>query len=165
MATMSTPTNQREENAQNKPQDFGDKAKQFGDKAKDAAANVADKAKDLAGNVADRARNVAGNVADKARETASNLGNKAEDATRAVGQGMESLAGTVRQNLPQSGVLGSAVSSVASGLENSGRYIEQQGLQGIGQDLLNLVRRNPIPALFLGVGLGFILARATSSRS
>jgi hypothetical protein len=165
MATMSTPTNQREEVVQNKPQDMGDKVKQFGEKAKDAAAGVVDKTKDLAGNVADRARNVAGNVADKTRETASALGHKAEDATRAVGQGMEALADSVRHNLPQGGAIGSAATSVASGLENSGRYIEQQGLQGIGEDLLNLARRNPISALFLGVGLGYILARVTSPRS
>jgi hypothetical protein len=32
-------------------------------------------------------------------------------------------------------------------------------------DLTNLIKRNPIPSLLIGVGLGFLLARITSSRS
>jgi uncharacterized membrane-anchored protein YhcB (DUF1043 family) len=30
-------------------------------------------------------------------------------------------------------------------------------------DLTNLIRRNPIPALFVGIGIGFLLARVTRS--
>jgi hypothetical protein len=161
MAIVTTPTNQREESIQGKTQEMADKAKQFGDKAK----QFGDKAKDTAANVVEKTRDLAANIADKTKETAAALGNKAEDATRAIGQGMESLAGTVRHNLPQAGVIGSAASSVASGLESSGKYLEQEGLQGIGTDLLNLIKRNPIPALLVGIGLGFLMARATSSRS
>jgi hypothetical protein len=54
---------------------------------------------------------------------------------------------------------------VAGALESSGRYLEEQGLSGIGEDLTNLIRRNPLPAILLGIGLGFLLARATTSRS
>ena len=36
-------------------------------------------------------------------------------------------------------------------------------LREIGDDLTNLIRRNPIPALLLGVGVGFLLARAIRS--
>jgi len=90
---------------------------------------------------------------------------KAQDATDAVGRGMESLAGNIRQNLPQSGPVGAAAASVANGLETGGQYLEKEGLQGIGQDVLNLIRRNPLPAVLVGIGLGFILARATTTRS
>jgi len=154
MAVMQTPTNQREENIQAKTQDMAERAKQVGERAKDVAGNIVDKTKDIAGN-----------VVDKTKETAAALGHRAEDATRAVGQGMESLASTVRHNAPQSGMLGSAAASVASGLESSGRYLEKEGLQGIGEDLLNVIRRNPIPALIVGIGLGFVLARAVSPRA
>jgi hypothetical protein len=123
---------------------------------------AADKARDLAANVGEKAREAASGVAEKARDLASNVGQRAEDATAAVGSGMRSLAGTLRETLPHEGVVGSASSTVAGGLESTGRYLQDEGLGGLAQDMTNLIRRNPIPALLLGVGLGFILARATS---
>jgi len=176
MATTANPVKSFEENVKNKAQEMGDAAKQFGDKAWDAAGNAVDKAKETATSAfdkaketatsaVDKAKNVASKVADKTKETASALGQKAEDATHAVGRGMGSLAGSVRENLPQSGMLGSAASSVASGLESTGQYLEKGGLQGIAEDVMNLVRRNPLPALLLGIGLGYVIARATTSRN
>jgi hypothetical protein len=35
----------------------------------------------------------------------------------------------------------------------------------MADDLTNLVRNHPLPAILLGIGLGFMLARLTSSRS
>jgi hypothetical protein len=54
-------------------------------------------------------------------------------------------------------------SGVASALDSSGRYLEEQGLSGMADDVTNLIRRNPIPAMLIGVGLGFLLARLTRS--
>jgi hypothetical protein len=122
-----------------------------------------DTAKETASNVADKAKQAASNVADRAKEVASAAGEKADSAVSSVGRGMESLAGTIRDKGPQSGVLGGATSSVASALDSTGRYLEEQGLSGIGEDVTNLIRRNPIPALLVGVGLGFLLARMTRS--
>jgi len=133
------------------------------DKAKDMASSVAEKAREAASSVADTASNVGHKVADTASGFASNVGHKVEGATSAVGDGMKSLAGTIREKAPHSGMLGSASSSVADSLESSGRYIQEQGLGGIAEDLTNIVRRNPIPALFVGIGIGFLLARATRS--
>jgi hypothetical protein len=148
---------------------FGDKAKDTAacaaDKAKESASNVVDKAKETAANVVGRMKDVASNVVDKTKETASAIGHKAEDTTHAVGRGMGALAGSVRDNLPQSGVIGSAASTVAGGMESAGHYLEKEGLQGMGDDVLNLIRRNPFPALLVGIGLGYIIARATASRN
>jgi len=33
----------------------------------------------------------------------------------------------------------------------------------MGDDITNMIRRNPIPALLVGIGIGFLLARATRS--
>ena len=60
-------------------------------------------------------------------------------------------------------MLGSAASAVADTLESSGRYLEESGLSGIGEDLTSMIRRNPVPALLVGIGLGFLIARATRS--
>ena len=153
MATTTSPTSRmQEDSSKTQTPDFnGGKTRQAADKAREVAANVTDKA-----------REIASNVTDKARDAASNVGHKVEDATYNVGSGMQSLAGTVRETLPHTGVLGAASSTLASGLENTGRYIQQEGLQGMASDVTNLIRRNPLPALFIGIGLGFILARATS---
>jgi hypothetical protein len=40
--------------------------------------------------------------------------------------------------------------------------LEEQGLSGIAEDVTEVVRRNPIPALFIAAGIGFLLARATT---
>ena len=119
------------------------------------------KAQDQASGLLDKAKQAASGVADKARDVASNLGHKAENATEAVGSGMQSLAGTIRDKAPQGGFLGGAASGVAGALDSSGRYLEEQGLSGMADDVTNLIRRNPIPAMLIGVGLGFLLARIT----
>jgi len=129
-------------------------------KAKEAASNVADKARETASAVASQAKDVASNVADKARDMASNLGERAQDATSSVGHGMQSLAGTIRERAPEGGMMGTAATSVAGALETGGKYIEEQGLSGMGEDLTDLIRRNPIPAMLVGVGIGYLLARA-----
>jgi ElaB/YqjD/DUF883 family membrane-anchored ribosome-binding protein len=122
-------------------------------------------AKETARDVGDKAKSVAGNVADKAKQVASNVGDRAESAVTGAGKGMENLAQTIRDRGPHEGVLGSATSTVASTLESSGRYLEEQGLSGIAEDITNLIRRNPIPAMLIGVGLGFMLARFTNPRN
>lgn len=101
----------------------------------------------------------ASNVATKAKDAATYVGNKAEAATQSVGAGMESLGGAIREHEPMQGTLHNAGEAVADKLEGGGRYLEQHGLKGIGEDLTALIRGNPIPALLIGVGVGILLAR------
>jgi len=129
----------------------------------EAASNLADKARDTAGNLVDKAKQVAGNVADKARDLASNVGDRVDSGVSSVGKGMESLAGTIRDRGPSSGMLGNATSGVAGAMDSTGRYLEEQGLSGMAEDLTGVIRRNPIPAVLIGIGLGYLLARLTRS--
>jgi hypothetical protein len=76
---------------------------------------------------------------------------------------MENLGETVRQKGPESGFLGQATRSVAGALESSGQYLENKKLSGMAEDVTDLVRNNPIPALLIGIGLGFLLGRALRS--
>jgi len=131
--------------------------------AKNLGQSAVDTAKDVAGNVVDKAKQAANTAASTARDAASSVGDKADSAVTSVGSGMQSLAGTIRDKAPQGGVLGGAATGVAGAMDNAGRYLEEQGLSGIGEDLTNLIRRNPVPALLIGVGLGFLLARMTRS--
>jgi len=125
----------------------------------------AERAKDLASSLGEKAKDAAASVAHTAEDAASFVGHKAEDATAAVGSGLRSLGDTLRDHTPQSGMAGEASAAVANTLESTGRYLQEEGLQGIAEDVTNLIRRNPIPALLVGVGIGFLIARATTSRS
>jgi hypothetical protein len=87
------------------------------------------------------------------------MGHRAEEGVSSVGAGMKSLAGTIRESGPHEGMLGSATSRVANTLESGGRYLQEEGLSGMGHDLAEFIRRNPVPALLVGIGLGFLLAR------
>jgi hypothetical protein len=77
---------------------------------------------------------------------------------------MTSLAGTLREKAPQSGVLGSAATRVASGLQTGGEYLREHGMGDMLGDLTGVIRRYPLQALFIGFGVGFLMARATTRR-
>jgi hypothetical protein len=134
-----------------------------GSQGSSSQQSMAEQAKSAATGVMDSARDMASSATKKAGEAASYVGNKAEDATSSVGSGMKSLGGTIREYTGREGMLGSAGSAVADTLESSGRYLEESGLSGIGEDLTGMIRRNPVPALLIGIGLGFLIARATRS--
>lgn len=134
----------------------------FTDQAKDAAGHMMDKAKDTGTGIMEKAKDVASNVAGKVGDAASWAGHRADDAASGMGSGMKSLGETIRDKGPQSGILGGATSAVGGAIESAGSYLEDKGLSGIGGDLTDLIRRNPIPAILIGVGLGFLLARLTS---
>lgn len=131
--------------------------------ASSTGTSFVDTAKEMAGNFGEAAKGAAGTVTEKAGEAASFVGKKVEGATSAVAGSMKSLAGTIRENVPSEGILGGAGSAVAETLESGGRYLEEEGLSGIGEDMTNLIRRNPVPAVLVGIAVGFLIARATRS--
>jgi hypothetical protein len=133
------------------------------DKAKDMASDAKDKVQDTAHSFTERAGETASNVAHRAGDVASTAGKRVDSGVSAAGSGMQSFAETVRERGPSSGVLGSATSAVADTLENTGEYLETHGLSGVASDLTDMIRRNPIPALLIGIGVGFLIARATRS--
>jgi hypothetical protein len=59
-------------------------------------------------------------------------------------------------------MMGSAASSVAGALETGGRYLQEHDLSDIGNHVVGLIRRNPVPAVLISMGIGFLLARATT---
>jgi len=80
-----------------------------------------------------------------------------------VGSGMSSAAESIRQHTPDSGMLHNAADRVAETLDSGGRYLREEGLTGMAGDLTDLIKRNPIPALLIGICLGALIARATRS--
>lgn len=98
-------------------------------------------------------------AAEMASKATDYVGTRADRATGAVGAGMESVAEGIRRVEPAEGMLHNMGEAVACKLDSGGRYLEEQGLAGMGADITNLVRRHPIPALLVGVGVGLLIAR------
>lgn len=138
-------------------------ATSMAEKAKDMASSTAQNLGESASSAAQRAREMASTATQTAADVASNVGQRAEQATSSVGSSIRSLAGTLRENMPHEGVMGTASSAVADTLDRGGRYLEEEGLRGIGEDLTNLIRRNPIPAVLIGIGVGYLIARSLRS--
>jgi uncharacterized membrane-anchored protein YhcB (DUF1043 family) len=146
----------------NNPGSMQDKGKDLASSVGHAASDVKNKAQDLGSAAMHQAKDAATGLADRAKDAANYVGHRAEDATSAAGGSLKSLASQVRQNAPQEGMLGTAANYAAGALDRTGDYLREQGLSGMGNDFTNLIRRNPIPALLIGVAVGFLFARATS---
>ncbi len=133
------------------------------DKAADAGSSALDKVKDVAsqaGHAVGSAATAAGHAVGSAATT---VGHTADNAVGSVGSGMHSLADTIHQKGPDHGVLGKAADAVANTLEKGGKYLEEKKISGMAEDVTELIKRNPIPALLIGVGLGYLLARTLRS--
>jgi len=122
-----------------------------------------EKAKDFVSQVGDKAREAASSVGEMASNAASNVGKKAEDLTSSAGSSLRQAGESLSHAAPSGGMFGGAAQTVAQGLKQGGRYLEDAGLSGISEDVTNVIRRNPIPAVMIGIGLGFLLGRVLRS--
>jgi len=89
---------------------------------------------------------------------------KADDVATSVGQGMKSMADTIRANAPEQSTFHQAASGMADALERTGRYLEDEGVSGLADDVTHLIRRNPLPVVFAAIGVGFLLAQTMKRR-
>ena len=137
----------------------------MGEALHQVAASAGQSAADAASYVGRKAEDAAAFVGHKTDDAVSYVGQKTNDASAAVGDGLRSLGNSVRERGPSTGVAGDASASLADSLESGGRYLQEEGIKAMADDVTNLVRRNPIPALLLGVAAGYLVARATTPRS
>jgi len=143
--------------------DWKSKAEEMSGQMAGQGSAVADKAENIATKAVDQAKDLGKSAMRSASDAATFVTKRAEEGTSAVGDQMEALGKRVRETGPQSGIMGTASSSVAECLESSGHYLKEHGLGGIGEDLTGVIRRNPIPAVLACVAVGYLLARATRS--
>jgi hypothetical protein len=134
------------------------------DRIQEAASSATHRAQEAGSTLAHRAQEAGQQAAHRAKETAGAVERKADDTLSNVGEGMSSLAGQVRQSGPQSGMLGSATSAFAGGLEQSGRYLQEHGVRDMADDFTNVVRRYPVAALCIGFSAGFLMGMALTRR-
>jgi hypothetical protein len=172
MANVTNPARKSDENTSFGSQSGSHQGGQSGassgsqqDRLGAAASTVAERGKEAANYVADKAKSAASTLQHSAEGAASYVGTKAGDATSAVGSGLKSLGDTIRESGPKGDMMKGATCAVADTLDQAGQYLQEEGLSGIAEDMTSMVRRNPIPALLVAVGVGFLLARATAPRS
>lgn len=84
---------------------------------------------------------------------------ESEGRKTAIGRKVEELGTKLRDRAEEGGRLGAAAGSVADGIERTGSYIREHDLRTVGDDLKEMVRKHPLPATLLGLGLGFLLGR------
>src|SRR6266404_7615931 len=94
----------------------------------------------------------------KARELGATAARKANEAAPVIGEKMKSLANVIREKAPREGKIGTTATKVAGGLESASYYLQEKKFDHLREDLRGLVRRYPLQALLVGLGLGFLLA-------
>lgn len=107
-----------------------------------------DEVKSAVGSGVHTAQQKVGEGIEKARATASNVAESVSSAANYVGQRAEDATG-----------------KVGSALESTGHYLKEDGLHHMASDVSNMIRRNPMPAMVLGIGLGYLLAQACTRRN
>jgi ElaB/YqjD/DUF883 family membrane-anchored ribosome-binding protein len=135
------------------PQETKEKAEELKDQAKDSAGNISQRAQDMASNVTQRAQDLAAQARERAGEVMAGVGSKAHD-----------LADTIRERAPQEGPIGRAANAVADQIEAGGAYISERGLNEMFSDVSTVVRNHPVPSIFVLLGVGFLMGRATGGR-
>jgi len=173
-ATMATTTGNQRNKEEHMGKETLDKAKNVGtqamDKAKEVGTQAADKAKEVGGGIADRAKEAVSSVGTMASQAASSVGQaastvgkRAEEMASSAGADIKKWGDSMTSYPPQSGTMGQVTQAVGETLREGGRYLEDAKLSGMADDVSKMIRRNPVPAVLIGIGVGFILGRAMRS--
>jgi uncharacterized protein YjbJ (UPF0337 family) len=93
-----------------------------------------------------------------AEEMTAAVSEKAGQSMSAVGEKIGSLAEIIRERAPHEGAMGSAATTVANKLDAAGSYLQGKDVDHMMGDLTGMIRRYPIPALLIGLGIGYLLA-------
>ncbi|MFO1007319.1 MAG: hypothetical protein U0929_15265 [Planctomycetaceae bacterium] len=128
-------------------------------KFEEVTSNVREKASQAASAIGELASETGGAVGSMASDAVHRVGQKADDITSSAGAGIKGLGDKLGQNTPQSGMMGTASQSVAKTVHDGGQYIEDAKLSGMAEDVAQMIRRNPIPAILIALGIGWIVAR------
>jgi hypothetical protein len=163
MSNATTPRQNEGDKMKQAGAHAGQAASQASQAAQDAAQGVGQKAQELASAAGQKAQDLAHAAGQKVQDAAHAVEHRAEDATASLGSSLKTAADKVRQSTPQEGMLGRASEAVASTLERGGSYLEEKNLTGMADDITGMIKRYPIGAVMIGVGLGFLLGRTLRS--
>lgn len=114
-------------------------------------------AKEAAAKVAEMAGHAASAVGEMAGQAMNEAGRKVDDLTAYAGVGIQEIGTRLGREAPHSGIVGNASQAVANRVIDSGEYIERAKLSGMTEDVARLIRRNPISAVLIAMGMGWLI--------
>ena len=77
-----------------------------------------------------------------------------------MGERIDALADAIRETAPQEGPIGAAATAITEKLDAAGSYLHAMDVDQMVDDVATVIRRYPIPSLLIGMGIGYLLARA-----
>lgn len=83
---------------------------------------------------------------------------RAKEVTSTVGHKVREFADKVREKSPHESVR-NTTTKVADTLETAGTYLEEKSFEAMLDDFAGIIRRYPLQSLFVGIAIGFMLAR------
>jgi ElaB/YqjD/DUF883 family membrane-anchored ribosome-binding protein len=107
------------------------------------------------GDSSSRFSETAENVKLKAGQMASATAARAREMTSTVGHKVREFAGRIRDRSEGE----NATNRIADKLESAGTYLEEKSFEGMAEDLATVIRRYPLQALLVGIGIGLLLGR------
>jgi predicted phage tail protein len=122
--------------------------------------DVAGKAPGMAEKAGDQGKGGMHMISDKTKEATSGIVGTVEEKVQDMATSASQLAGKVKDTAEEwaSSVGGAAIQAKDKTQEVAGAAAEKVG--ELGQEMTALIRRHPLPALLVGVGVGFLLAQA-----
>jgi uncharacterized protein YjbJ (UPF0337 family) len=79
-------------------------------------------------------------------------------AAQDVASRVTETAGTAAAKAQE--MAGTAATAVTDTVAGASTYLQEKGVPGLSGDLTGLIRRYPVPALLIGLGIGFVLGRS-----
>jgi len=122
-----------------------------------------DKAREAGAQAVEKAKEAVASVGEMAGQAVSAVGKKADDLTSSAGADIKQWGQNLSESSPHAGVMGQASQAVATTLKEGGHYLEDAKLSGMVDDVTKLIKQNPLPAVAIGFGIGFLLGRACRS--
>jgi uncharacterized protein YjbJ (UPF0337 family) len=96
---------------------------------------------------------------EKAAGVATTVTSAAQDVASSVAE----TAGTAATQAQE--MAGAAATAVTDTVARAGTYVQEKGVQALPGDLAGLIRRYPVPAVLIGLGIGFWLSRTLGKAS
>jgi uncharacterized protein YjbJ (UPF0337 family) len=96
---------------------------------------------------------------EKAAGVAATVTSAAQDVASSVAE----TAGTAATQAQE--MAGAAATAVTDTVARAGTYVQEKGVQALPGDLAGLIRRYPVPAVLIGLGIGFWLSRTLGKAS
>jgi uncharacterized protein YjbJ (UPF0337 family) len=91
-------------------------------------------------------------------EQTTGLAATVTSAAQGVASTVTETAGTAAAKAQE--MAGAAATAVTDTVAGASTYVQETGVQALPGDLLGLIRRYPVPALLMGLGIGFVLGRS-----